>query len=118
MNPAQKDITVRLNSDFIWDLTLLNKDKTPMDLTGATAKMEIRDAPGGAIVHLEISTANGYIAGPLGVTGSLDIRVPEAIIKVMTWAEGTYDLLLTDASGSVIPLIEGSATTKIGTTVL
>ena len=117
MNAAQRNIIVKLNTDFIWNLTLLNKDKTPVDLTGSSVKMQIRDAPGGGSLYLELSTSNGLISGPLGPTGEISILVPQATVGVMTWAEGTYDVILTDSTGSLSALIEGIAMTQQGTTV-
>lgn len=48
--------------DFFYDVTYTEKDKvTPIDLTGATAKMELRDSVTSAVVEVTLS---GGITNP------------------------------------------------------
>ena len=80
---------------------------TPVDLTGATAKMEVRSDTAIGVV-LELSTANGRITidGPNGV---LTLRVAAADTAALSLVDfpARYDLLLTYADTTVDRILEG-----------
>jgi hypothetical protein len=66
----------------------------PIDLTGYTAKMQIRSRPGSEIVLLELSTDNGKIT--LGDTlGTITILFLPEDTNVIDWSNGFYDLYVT-----------------------
>lgn len=77
----------------------------PVDLTGATARMQIRDKPGGALL-LELSTA----AGGLAITGAgtIERTLSAAITAAITWCDAVYDLEVTYPDGTVHRYFEGS----------
>jgi len=76
----------------------------PVDLTGATARMQIRDKPGGSLL-LELSTANGGLAitGP----GTIERTLAAAATAAITWTAAVYDLEVTYADGTVHRYFEG-----------
>jgi hypothetical protein len=68
---------------------------TPMDLSGYSAEMQIREQPTSNVVLLEASTANGRITID-GESGSVSIFVDAEATAALDWEdEGVYDLLLT-----------------------
>lgn len=83
----------------------------PIDLTGYTAKMQVRSVVGDSVILLEFSTTNGKI----NLSGS------DGIVKVFIsptdttvglgdppWSRGLYDLFLTKTSdGTVTRLVKG-----------
>jgi hypothetical protein len=79
----------------------------PVDLTGATARMQIRDKPGGGLL-LELSTTSGglTITGPGTIARTLSATATAAI----TWASAVYDLEVTYADGTVHRYFEGPVT--------
>lgn len=76
----------------------------PVDLTGATARMQIRDKPGGALL-LELSTDNGAleITGP----GTIVRTLTAAATAAINWAAAVYDLEVEYADGTVHRYFEG-----------
>lgn len=77
----------------------------PVDLTGCRARMEIRTAVGGALIH-RLDTENGglQVDGPDGV---IRIRVEAEESSAWTALAGVYDLEVVWPDGTVTRLIEG-----------
>lgn len=89
-----------LSRTIVW----YSSGSTPMNLTGYTAKMQVRSTPTGAVV-LELSTANGRIALG-GSAGTITITAAASVMN-MTADLYQYDLELTN--GSVVTrLVQGS----------
>jgi hypothetical protein len=84
----------------------------PVDLTGYTANLQIRPFP--------LSTDILYDASSditLGTTnGTISLDIPASATTVFTWWNGVYDLILTDSSGNVTRLLQGSVTVTPGVT--
>ncbi len=85
----------------------------PVDLTGYTAMMQIR-------AYVNPTAPLYYDATPvltLGTTdGSITLDIPAADTETFTWWNGFYDLLLTDSSGNVTRLLQGTVTVQPGVT--
>lgn len=78
-------------------ITLKDDQGVPLDLTGRTARMQVRRDVGGPII-LELNTANGRI-GALGVSGEIAFDVSAEDLEALaqpTWdyEEWVYDLEL------------------------
>ncbi len=84
-----RDITIEIGA--VWDspLALKNKDGTPYDLSGAEARMQIRD-PDGALLT-ELSTSNGrlVIDGP---AGTITRRIGATVTALLSAEKGFYDM--------------------------
>lgn len=81
---------------------------TPVDLTGYTARMTIKDRIGGStLVTLTDATAKIVLDNTKKV-----IRIVLGAVETasFTWAKGVYDLELVSASGGVTSLLQGSVT--------
>lgn len=85
----------------------------PVDLTGATARMQVRDKPGGTLL-LELSTPNGGLAitGP----GTIERTLSATESAGITWLGGVYDLEVTYADGTVHRYFEGPVTVSLEVT--
>lgn len=83
----------------------------PIDLTGYTAAMQIRNYPGATILY--DASANITLGG---VTGAIDLVIPASVTAGFTWWQGQYDLLLISAAGIVTRLLMGSVTVTPGIT--
>lgn len=93
------------NATYRHRLTYLNPDNTPVDLTGCTALMQVRDAAG-APVLLELSTTNGMIELG-GVSGTIDIVISQPVIDGLAKTTAKHDFLLTQSNGDIMRLFEG-----------
>jgi hypothetical protein len=80
---------------------------TPIDLTGYTVKMEIRDViNGSAVLLLELSTANGKIV-LTPAAGRMDITLTALETGAITWRSANFILDITDPSSVVTRLLRG-----------
>jgi len=105
---VKHDITVQQGAKFVLSIAAQNADKSVMNLSGYTGRMQIRDAAGGASTYLDATSANGMIAvnGPAGV---VTVTVGADVTDPMTWKNGVYDLEVTNGATNVIRLAEGFA---------
>jgi hypothetical protein len=90
---------------FVW------KDSagTEVNLTGYTARMQVRQSKASDTVLLELTTANGRIALG-GAAGTIDLTLSATVTAAITWKRGLYDLELVASNGVVRRLLEGEVT--------
>lgn len=77
------------------------------NLTGYTAKMQIRSAPNSAVPLLELNTKTGGIALD-SATGEVTMSIDPTVTAAFTWQQAVYDLLLTSPTGFVTRLAQGN----------
>ncbi len=88
---------------------------TPMDLTGHTARLAIKDKIGGTAL-LSLTTENGGITLD-NVAKTITLTVEATATDDFTWTRGVYELELASSTGTVTALISGKvAVTKEVTT--
>lgn len=93
-------------AQFAWK-TGTAESSTPVDLTGSSARMQIRETIDSPDVLLELSTDNGGIT--LGTTdGLVTISIPFEDTAAMTFRKARYDLEITMPDATVRRLMKGS----------
>jgi hypothetical protein len=81
--------------------------KPPVDLTGFTARMQIRETVDATAVLKSLTTENGGIT--LGDTaGTVDLLISATETAAFTFGNAVYDLELIDGSGIVTRLLSGN----------
>lgn len=83
---------------------------TPVDLTGFTARMKIRDRIGGTILaSTEVGdTPLDIITVTLDdVLATITLNIAASDTAALTWTKGVYDLELVSAGGVVTTLLSG-----------
>lgn len=86
-----------------------------INLTGYSAKMQIRKTVTSIDPLVELSTTNSKIS--LGTTnGTITLILSAADTADFDWTSGVYDLELTSADGVVTRLIQGTITVSRGVT--
>lgn len=106
------DILVEQGSLFTLDLVYKEADGTPIDLTGWSARMQIRAKAGSPDpATLEFSTDDGSIVLG-GALGTIHVEAPATATADVTIKKGAYDLELIPPSGEAdaFRLIEGIVT--------
>lgn len=115
MPAANYDFVIEQGTTFVKTLSWLDKNKTPINLTGYTAKMQIRPSESSSTVLLELSTTNGLLSiTPL--TGTIYILLDKITTAGFKWRLGVYDLLLTSIDGNAKKLIKGEINVAPGVT--
>jgi hypothetical protein len=105
MAAAPYDITIEQGAT--WRTTLTVKDSTGavVDLSGYTARMQIRPSVESTTVLLELATADGItITGP---AGQIALVISAAATTGIAWTGAVYDLELTAPGGDVTRLLQG-----------
>jgi len=88
---------------FVW------KDKSgrPIDLTGYSARMQVRADAASQVVLLELTTDNSGVV-LAGKTGVVSLYVSVQGTANLGWQKGVYDVKLTAPSGEVFNLVAGT----------
>lgn len=110
MSAANYDIpAIEQGADFFLDLVYKDDTGTPIDLTGFSARMQVREEYSSAAPVVNISTGtSGITLG--GLSGSIAIHIPAADTAALSFNTARYDLELEDSTGVVTRLIQGSVT--------
>lgn len=77
-----------------------------VDLTGCTARMQVRETITSSTLLLELTTANGRIIITT-LTSRIDLLVDVATTTALTTLGGVYDLEIVFPDGTVTRLVEG-----------
>jgi|SRR6266850_1649274 len=88
----------------------------PVDLTGFTAKMDIRQAIADATPLISLTTTNGRITLG-GVNGTVTLFIAAVDTALLTFTSAVYDLDLVSATGVVTRLLSGNVLLSKGVTV-
>lgn len=79
----------------------------PVDLTGCTARMQVRAKIDSADTLLNLTTENGgIILG--GTAGTVTVFLSATATAALTWKSGVYDLEVQFGNGDVRRLLAGS----------
>ena len=105
--PTSKDFTIHQGTTFrqplVWKT---GSSLTPVDLTGATARLQVRSKVASEDVLLSLSTEDtGIVLG--GSAGTIDLFLSDTDTSALTWEYGVYDLEIVRASGDVVRLLQG-----------
>lgn len=103
-----RDIIIEQGSDFERHFRWKGADGLYIDLTGWTARMQVRTSFSAPTAVLNATTENGMIS--LTAAGDILIHVPNATTALLTAPmKGVYDLELVSPGGKVTRFLEGTA---------
>ena len=101
--------------NWVWSTGSSVEDSTPVNLTGCTAKLQVRPTADSATVLIELSTQNdGIILG--GVSGNIKIIVSDEATSLFTWNQGVYDLFIYFPDGTSVVRMGGLVSVAKGVT--
>lgn len=110
--PFKENLSIPVGGTFspdpwVWSTGETLATATPVDLTGCSAVMQIREKIDSADVLFTLSTANGRII--LGDDeGSVALNISDEDTADIDWKKGVYDLRIEFPSGVSIFFMEGS----------
>ena len=106
--PAKLKLKIIQGATFRRLLVWLAPDKiTPIDLTGCTARMQVRSEVESPTVLLELTAENGGIVID-GPAGKLILHLPPAATAAIAWESGVWDLEIAHPNGDVTRLAQGT----------
>lgn len=82
---------------------------TPIDLTGFTARMQVRSKIDSAAVLVELTTENSYITIS-NINKTITLTIPATVTSGFTFSTAVYSLELVSSGGQVTPFCEGTIT--------
>lgn len=80
--------------------------KTPNDLAGYTARMQIRDSVDATAFLIELTNASGIAIN--NTTKTITVTLSAAQTAAITWESAVYDLELVSAGGAVTRIAQGT----------
>jgi hypothetical protein len=102
------DILIEQGATFS-QLVTYKDNGVAVNLTGYTARMQVRATLESASTLVELTTANGRIALG-GTAGTITLTISATDTAALTSGRGVYDLELVSGSGIVTRLLQGVAT--------
>lgn len=103
------DLTIEQGTTFSVTLTYTDVDGIPIDLTGYSARMQIRSTVDSTITIHELTTALTTITLG-GAAGTVLLEISDSDTESFTFSVAVYDLELISAGGVVSRLVEGKVT--------
>jgi hypothetical protein len=111
---GQYNLIIDQGAHFERLMTITNPDGSEYDLTGYTARMQIRAEIDDDDVMCELTTANGRIVLG-GEEGTVRLIIESAVTETFD-DEGVYDLELIDSDGKVYRLLKGKVKVELEVT--
>ena len=104
--PARVDLTIYQGSDFNQVVTFLQTaDGDPVDLTGLTGRMQIRETKASADTIMDLTTENGRLT--FGGTNGVVTMTLTATETATILTDGVYDLEFVTSATSAGRWLEG-----------
>ena len=94
---------------IIWESGTTLSNTSPVDLTGATARLVIRSSVTDATVLVELNTSNGGLTLG-GVNGTIDIFISNIESTAFTFNKAVYGLEIIDSALDTHRILRGSVT--------
>jgi hypothetical protein len=114
---VKKNFEVDQNATFNFQIQYTEDDElTPIDLTGSTAKLQVRDTQGGSKLAFTLTSPAGGIVID-GPTGTLDIKMTPTQTNKLFYPKSAYDIMVIDTNGNKIKLLEGFLTLNRSVTI-
>lgn len=106
-HPGKYNLYLYRGATFTRIITWKGENGTPIDLTGCTARLHMRETADAAAPFLTLTTENGGITLG-GVAGTIALLATATATAAVTATQGVYDLELIASDGiTVTRLIEG-----------
>lgn len=106
---AQKNFQVDQNTTFRFVVEYKDSQDNPIDLTGSSAKMQVRDGGAASKLAATLTSPTGGISiDPL--IGKITVTMTPAQTNKLFYPKSAYDLILVDSNSNRIKIIEGFLT--------
>jgi len=104
---ATVNLTFTWNAGTCCGSSTVGATPQPVDLTGYTATLQIRQYQSTSAPLLYDASGDITLGG---TAGTIALVIPATVTEAFTFYSGVYDLLMTDSSGNVTALLAGNVT--------
>lgn len=113
---TQKNFQIDHNTTFNFTVEYRDNQDAPIDLTGATAKLQVRDTTNSARLAFTLSSpSSGIVINE--TLGTITVTMNPAQTSKLFYPKAVYDLIVTDSNANRIKMIEGFITLNKTVTV-
>ena len=102
------DIACDQGSDFDTVITYRDDANVLVNLTGCTARMQVRQFASSAASQLSLTSTSGITLG--GAAGTIQIQISSAALSAVPAGEYIYDIELVDTTQKVLKILSGPFT--------
>jgi hypothetical protein len=113
---GQKNFEVDQNATFSFIVEYKDNNGNAIDLTGASAKMQVRDTKGGAKLAVTLTSPSGGIVLD-APNGKLTIKLTPTQTSKLFYPKSSYDIMVIDSNANKIKLLEGFMTLNRSVTI-
>jgi hypothetical protein len=113
---GQKNWEVDQNATFSFIVDYKDPDGVAIDLTGASAKMQVRDTKGGSKLAFTLTSPSGGITID-AASGKLTISITPTQTNKLFFPKSSYDIMLTDSNLNKVKILEGFMTLSRSVTI-
>ena len=112
---GQKNWDVDQDTTFEFVVEYKDPNDAVIDLTGATAKMQVRDATGQKLAFTLTSPSGGITID--GALGKVNVKMTPTQTKKLFYPKSVYDLIIVDTNSNRIKLLGGYISLKRTVTI-
>lgn len=113
---VQKNFEVDQNTTFTFVVEYKDSNGNPISLTGASAKLQVRDTKGGSKLAVSLTSPSGGITID-AANGKLTVKMTPTQTSKLFYPKSEYDLMLTDSNFNKTKLLEGFLTLSRSVTI-
>lgn len=113
---AQKNFEVDQNTTFTFIVEYKDDNDLPINLTGSTAKLQVRDTKGGTKLAFTLTSPSGGITID-GPNGKVTCKMTPTQTNKLFYPKSSYDLMITDTNLNKTKLLEGFLTLSRSVTI-
>ena len=113
---GQKNFEVDQNATFSFVVEYKDDNGNAIDLTGASAKMQVRDVKGGTKLAVTLTSPSGGIVIN-GTLGKLTVTLTPTQTNKLFYPKSVYDIMVVDTNANKIKLLEGFMTLNRSVTI-
>jgi len=113
---GQKNFEVDQNATFSFVVEYKDDNGNAIDLTGASAKMQVRDVKGGTKLAVTLTSPSGGIVIN-GTLGKVTVTLTPTQTNKLFYPKSVYDIMIVDSNANKIKLLEGFLTLNRSVTI-
>lgn len=99
------DMSSDQGSDFDTVITYTDDADALVNLTGCTARMQVRQFAGSPSARLVLTSSNGITLG--GALGTIRVQISSAALSAVPAGQYAYDIELVDTASKVLKILSG-----------